>query len=164
MSAVGIWASTTVLIIYDQLHQQLPGCSSKPEYFFGFPVNCDAVLSSQYSTIDGIPLEFFAIIFFMVNLGLVLLLSFRGLTLDKIYPTVRNILRWWRYLGVIIVSILIYIEIFKVGAICLYCTTMHISIIADFGILTWFYYKKLIPLPPKKLKTNKIGSYKNIRK
>jgi uncharacterized membrane protein len=142
MSAFGLWASSMVLVIYQELHQQLPGCSANSNIF---RIDCNAVLSSPYSQIFGIPLEVFAVIYFIANLSLILLVSFGS---DRVYSVALKLLFGWRFLGLIIVPYLLTVELLIIKAICLYCTVMHISIIADFVIISYllFYKHSLSPI------------------
>lgn len=140
MSIIGLWASTMVLVIYNTLRQQLPFCTLPQSSSGGIQINCDKVLSSSYSTIDGIPLEVFAVAYFIVNLALIYMVGFGT---DRIYKAAFKTLFAWRFVGICIVPYLVVVELFFVKAICLYCTTMHAAIIIDFGIISYFlYYKK----------------------
>jgi uncharacterized membrane protein len=136
MSGFGLWASSMVLIIYQELHQQLPACSANSTFF---RIDCNAVLSSPYSQIFGIPLEVFAIVYFIANLGLILLVSFGN---EWIYPKALKILFGWRFLGLIIVPYLLTVELLIIKAICLYCTVMHVSILVDFVIISYLLFYK----------------------
>jgi uncharacterized membrane protein len=145
MSGFGLWASSMVLVIYQELHKQLPGCSTNSNIF---RIDCNAVLSSPYSQVFGIPLEVFAIAYFIANLALILLVSFGN---DWIYPKALKILFGWRFLGLIIVPYLLTVELLFIKAICLYCTVMHVSIIVDFVIISYllFYKHSLSPIQEK---------------
>jgi uncharacterized membrane protein len=136
MSSFGLWASSMVLVIYQELHQQLPACSASSSIF---RIDCNAVLSSPYSQIFGIPLEVFAIVYFILNLMLILMVSFGN---DWIYPKAMKILFGWRFLGLIIVPYLLTVELLIIKAICLYCTVMHVSIIVDFVIISYLLFYK----------------------
>jgi uncharacterized membrane protein len=140
MSIIGLWASSMVLIVYNTLHQTLPACTLSSPGSTGIVVNCNKVLSSPYSTIFGVPLEVFAVAYFIANLALIYLIGFGT---ERIYRTALKTLFVWRFLGICLVPYLIVVELFIVKAICLYCTTMHAAIIIDFGIISYFlYYKK----------------------
>ena len=139
MSVVGLWASSMVLIIYNTLHRQLPGCVISTGSSSGIQINCDKVLSSSYSTIFGIPLEAIAVGYFFVNLLLIYLVAFGS---KRLFNASFKTLFVWRFLGLCIVPYLITIELFVVKSICLYCTIMHTSIIIDFVIISYFLYYK----------------------
>jgi uncharacterized membrane protein len=135
MSAVGLWASSMVLVIFYTLHQQLPICPSGT--FFGIHFDCGAVLSSPYSTVFGVPLELFALFYFMVNLGMVYLIAFGSERASRISI---QALFGWRFIGVAIVPYLVFVELFLVKAICVYCTIMHVAIIADFVVISYLLF------------------------
>jgi uncharacterized membrane protein len=136
MSAVGLWASSMVLIIYQELHQQLPVCSASSSVF---RFDCDAVLGSRYSEVFGIPLEVFAVIYFVINLALIFTISFGS---DWIYPKALKILFGWRFIGLAIVPYLMIVEFLIIKAICIYCTIMHGTIIVDFAIISYLLFYK----------------------
>lgn len=155
MSLFGLWASSMVLIVYNTLRQTLPFCpiSQGP----GIALDCYAVLSSRYSQVFGIPLELFAVGYFIVNLLLVYLIAFGS---DRVFRTSLRTMFVWRFLGIVIVPYLVFVELFLVRAICIYCTIMHVAIIADFIIISYLlFYKRAFlgrtePAPSGSLKPN----------
>jgi uncharacterized membrane protein len=138
MSAFGLWASSMVVVVYYTLKQSLPFCPLQQGP--GIVVNCNAVLDSTYSMVFGIPLELFAVAYFVINILLVCLIAFGS---SSLFKTSLNILFGWRFLGIAIVPYLVFVELFLVKAICVYCTVMHVAIIADFLIISYLlFYKK----------------------
>ncbi len=138
LSAFGLWASSMVMIIYYTLKQTLPFCPLQQGP--GIVLNCEAVLSSRYSEIFGYPLELFAIAYFIINLLLVYFIAFGS---NRLFRISLKILFGWRFLGIVIVPYLVFVELFLIKAICVYCTIMHVAIIADFVIISYLlYYKK----------------------
>ena len=138
MSAFGLWASSMVIVVYYTLKQSLPFCPLQQGP--GIALNCYAVLDSSYSQVFGIPLELFAVAYFIINLLLVYFIAFGS---DRLFRTSLNTLFGWRFLGIAIVPYLVFVEIFLIKAICTYCTIMHVAIIADFLIISYLlYYKK----------------------
>ena len=138
MSVFGLWASSMVLIIYNTLKQSLPFCPVQQGP--GIVLNCDSVLSSRYSQVFGIPLELFAVAYFIMNLLLVYFIAFGS---HRLFRASLNILFGWRFLGIAIVPYLVFVELFLIKAICVYCTIMHVAIIADFVIISYLlFYKK----------------------
>jgi uncharacterized membrane protein len=137
MSLFGLWASSMVLVVYYFLKQALPFCpqSTGP----GIVLNCDAVLSSSYSQIFGIPLELFAVVYFVVNIVLVFLIAFGR---QSVFERSLDVLFVWRFIGILIVPYLIFVELFLLKAICVYCTIMHTAIIADFIIISYLLFYK----------------------
>jgi uncharacterized membrane protein len=138
MSLVGITASGMVFYIYDTLHQQLPMCT-EPIKFLGAVIDCNTVLSSHYNTVFGINLDLLAIAYFFVNLGLVFAVAFGS---NWLFGKALRILFVWRFLGLLIVPYLMTLEFVVLKAICVYCTIMHISILVDFVIVTYFLFWK----------------------
>lgn len=140
MSIFGLWASSMVLVIYYYLGQALPLCPSGTETWYGLAINCNVVLGSRYSQIYGIPLELFAVAYFIVNLVLVYLIAFGS---ESVFRTSLTILFGWRFIGLVIVPYLVSVELFILKAICVYCTIMHVAIVVDFIIISYFlFYKK----------------------
>jgi uncharacterized membrane protein len=133
MSLVGLAASTFVFIIYNTLRQLPPGCPVKPTGW----IDCAAVLSSSYSQVLGIPLELFAIGYFIVSLVLVFIIAFGK---EALYRISFRMLFFWRFVGVPLVIYLIGIEVLVIHAICIYCTVMHAAIIIDFAIISYFVF------------------------
>jgi len=98
-------------------------------HFIGFapacpvtgPVNCEAVLSSAYAVIAGtaVPTSAAGIAWFAVS------------ALIWTRP-VGSAQLAWSGLGVITVLYLVFIEIVRVGAVCLWCTAAHVLVVALF--------------------------------
>ena len=135
MSAVGIWASGTVLVIFYTLNQTLPLCPTGT--YWGIRLDCGYVLSSSYSKVFGVPLELLAVVYFLVNIGMVCVIAFGS---DRAAKTTVNVLFAWRFLGVAIVPYLVFVELFLLHAICVYCTIMHAAILIDFVVISYLLY------------------------
>jgi len=135
MSAVGIWASGTVLVLFYTLNQQLPLCPTGN--YWGIRLDCGYVLSSSYSVVFGVPLELFALAYFLVNVGMVYIIAFGS---DRAARTMVNALFAWRFIGVAIVPYLVFVELFILHAICVYCTIMHAAILIDFAVISYLLY------------------------
>jgi uncharacterized membrane protein len=87
----------------------------------GATVNCEAVLSSPYAVIAGtsIPTSAAGIIWFAVSAALWI----RG---D------RRVQLGWSAIGMLTVLYLVFIEIVRIGAICVWCTAAHILVLGIF--------------------------------
>jgi len=131
MSLFGLAAASEVLITYYYLGQSLPLCT--PGSFF----DCAKVLGSSYSVVFGIPLEMGAVVYFVVNLALVYVIAFGR---SSLFHRALSVLFVWRFLGLMIVPYLVVIELFVLHAVCIYCTMMHIAIVADFIIISYLLY------------------------
>jgi len=138
MSIFGLWASLMVVIIFYTLHDSLPLCV-EPQKIFGITIDCATVLESKYSSVFGAPLELLAVVYFVINLALIYLVSFAS---DALSRTSLRVLFVWRFIGLAIVPYLVSLEVFVLKAICIYCTMMHVAIIVDFCIITYFLFIK----------------------
>ena len=140
MSIFGLWASSMVLVVYYTLGQQLPACKLPTPGTIA--VDCQAVLSSPYSSIFGVPLELLAVFYFIINLAFIYLIGFGP---ERIFRVSFRTLFIWRFVGLAMVPYLLFVELGILRAICIYCTMMHIAIVVDFGIISYLlFYKKSI--------------------
>ena len=135
MSAVGFVASSYVLIVFYTLHQTLV-CRPSGSYF-GIQLDCGAVLDSPYSKILGVPLELLALAYFMVNMAMVYVIAFGS---DRAFRFSLQALFLWRFIGVAIVPYLVFVELFLLHAICIYCTLMHVAILIDFVVISYLLF------------------------
>jgi uncharacterized membrane protein len=139
MSAVGVWASGTVLVIFYTLNGQLPLCPtgtySTP--FGPIRLDCGEVLSSSYSKVFGVPLEILALVYFFVNIGMVFVIAFGS---ERIARTSFRALFAWRFIGLMMVPYLMFVEFFLLHAICVYCTIMHAAILIDFVVISYLLF------------------------
>ena len=135
MSIIGLAAASEVVITYNIMNQAPPFC--KAGSILGISLDCETVLGSKYSEIFGVPLELFAVVYFVINLFLVYLVSFGG---DNVFGRALGILFAWRFVGLMIVPYLVFIELFVLKAVCVYCTTMHVAIVADFIVISYFLF------------------------
>lgn len=141
MSIFGLAAASTILVTFYELKTAPPFCTAGS--VGGVALNCNVVLGSRFSQFFGIPLEFFAAGYFVVNVVLVLFIAFGS---ERVFEGSLNLLFGWRFLGLIFVPYLVSIEFFVLRAICIYCTMMHVAIVADFAVITYFlFYKKSFP-------------------
>jgi uncharacterized membrane protein len=84
-------------------------------------IDCEAVVTSQWSTIFGVPVPVLGLVFFAGMLPLQLPASWRSQL-------------WWvrvaRMAGSVVsigmILWLVYVELFLVGRICLWCTSVHV--------------------------------------
>jgi uncharacterized membrane protein len=80
-------------------------------------VDCASVLDSPYSTVAGVPVSAFGIVWFAVLLVLTRLRS--------------PLLRPWVWIGAAVVVVLVYTELFVVGAVCLWCSAVHVLVLGS---------------------------------
>jgi uncharacterized membrane protein len=95
-------------------------------------VNCAKVTTSSYATIMGVPLAVLGLIYFVVMLPLQLPVAWQSQN-----PWLRGGRLALSASGIVMIFWLIYVELFKLNAICLYCTGVHIVTLSLF-ILTVF--------------------------
>jgi|APSaa5957512576_1039674.scaffolds.fasta_scaffold73983_2 uncharacterized membrane protein len=95
-------------------------------------ISCEKISTSKYAVFFGVPVAILGIFFFLISLLLVT-------NLNK-NPNSTAYLLTWNSIGIIFMAYLILAE-FLVKSICLWCTAIHLIIIADF-ILMFKLHKK----------------------
>ncbi len=90
-------------------------------------VNCERVLSSSYSVVPGtaIPISVPGLLWFCA-------LSVLAFFAWRVWPERRSLLIAevaWSSLGLLTVLYLIYAEIVRLDAICVWCTSLHVIIL-----------------------------------
>lgn len=128
----GLISSLLVVYLFYMLGQLPPGCYADVEILPGVTADCVKVLKSEYAYIGPFPLDVLAAVWFMVNIGAVLWMYF------TLSAAAMGFIWWWRLLGLAVVPYLVYLELAVLKAVCIYCTVMHVMIIADFLIITLF--------------------------
>ncbi len=111
LSILGIVISVYLLIVH---YSNIPIACPQTTL-----VNCDLVLKSSYAVLFGIPMPFYGIFFFLVSIFFLNRIKF---------------LIWWLSIGIIFVFYLLYTELFRLHAICLWCTSVHIIVFVMFFI------------------------------
>ncbi len=84
-------------------------------------VNCLAVTTSAYSKVAGVPVAVLGLVFFAVMVVLQLPTAWRRK--DHFTRTVRMA---WSFVGLGTVFYLLFTELFRIDAICLWCTAVHL--------------------------------------
>jgi len=113
------------------------------EHYFGGGVKClitegcDTVLQSAYSQIWGIPVSVFGVLFYA---GMFVVIN-----LSDSYKNVltSRLLLFGSIAGFLVSTVLLYLQIYVIEAICFYCIISFISSTSIF-ILTLFYLKTSI--------------------
>jgi uncharacterized membrane protein len=84
-------------------------------------INCAKVVTSSYSVIAGVPVPVAGLLFFV---------GMAGLCSPWAWRSPQPVLRWVRMVGaatgVVTVAWLIYAELFRLDALCLWCTSVHV--------------------------------------
>jgi uncharacterized membrane protein len=95
-------------------------------------VNCQKVTTSEASTVFGVPMAIFGVLFFAAMLLAGLPSAWRS-------PSIA--LRRGRVAlaaaGAASVIYLVYVELFVVDALCLWCTAVHAAALAGLGIISF---------------------------
>ena len=94
-------------------------------------VNCQKVTTSSYSHVLGIPVALLGAVYFVVMTVLVLPPAWRA-------GPLRPVRLLGAVVGMISVLYLVWAELFQIGAICLYCTAVHVCTLALFGGVLWY--------------------------
>ena len=93
-------------------------------------VNCTLVTTSSWSVMLGVP---------VAVLGLVWALAMAALTTPWAWRAEPPWVAGTRFVlagaGAAMVVYLIYVELFRIGAVCLWCTAVHLTAIGLFGVV-----------------------------
>jgi uncharacterized membrane protein len=84
-------------------------------------VDCLAVTTSTYSEVAGVPVAVLGLVFFAVMLVLQL-----PATWDRGGRLIRAARLAWSVVGLGTAVYLLYTELFRIDAICLWCTAVHV--------------------------------------
>jgi uncharacterized membrane protein len=91
-------------------------------------INCLKVTTSSYSKVLGIPVSDLGLLFFVVMTVLSLPVLWRRTSLLLVRVVAAAV-------GVLSVFYLVWAELFRLDAICLWCTGVHVLTLALFGIV-----------------------------
>jgi uncharacterized membrane protein len=91
-------------------------------------VNCLKVTTSRWSTMIGVPVAVLGLAFFVGMTALLLLPATRVVLALRVVGVTA---------GVAMVLYLVYVELFRVDAVCLWCTGVHLCALALFGLVLW---------------------------
>jgi uncharacterized membrane protein len=93
-------------------------------------VNCTLVTTSSWSVVLGVPVAVLGLAWSLAMAGLTLPWSWRSRSagLDRARIGLAGI-------GAVTVVYLVYVELFRVGAICLWCTAIHVLAVSLFAVV-----------------------------
>jgi uncharacterized membrane protein len=93
-------------------------------------VNCALVTTSSWSTLLGVPLALLGLLWAVAMTALSTPWAWRSRAyrLDRVRLTLSAV-------GALAVMYLVYVELFEIGAICLWCTAMHVTAVGLFGVI-----------------------------
>ena len=106
--------------------------SSRPSYACpeSATINCLKVTTSRWSHVGPIPVAVLGLVFFAGMTALCIPPAWRVRLLDRIRIAGAG-------LGVVVALLLVWIELFEVDAICLYCTAVHICTVLLLASVLW---------------------------
>jgi uncharacterized membrane protein len=90
-------------------------------------INCQKVTSSSYSHLLGVPVALGGALYFLVMVALVSPPAWRVPVLDRVRVVAAGV-------GVLAVLYLVWAELLRIDAICLWCTVVHLVAVALFAI------------------------------
>jgi uncharacterized membrane protein len=93
-------------------------------------INCQKVTTSKWSHIAGIPVAVLGLVFFVVLVALFSPPAWRRRSLDIVRVGATGV-------GVLSALYLVWIELYRVNAICLWCTAVHVCTLILFGLALW---------------------------
>jgi len=100
-------------------------------------VNCQRVTTSEQATVLGIPWAAIGTAYFVAMLVLVLPPVWR---LED--PRIRLLRVGLAAAGSVSVMYLVFVELFVVDAICLWCTAAHVAALGLFGLIAMLYARE----------------------
>ena len=101
-------------------------------------INCTKVTTSSYSHVLGVPVALIGLGYFVVMSVLVSPPAWQHAALRPIRLPAAGV-------GVASVIYLIWVELFRLEAICLWCTAVHVSTVALFGAVVWYSLERTEP-------------------
>ena len=93
-------------------------------------VNCTLVTTSSWSVVAGVPLALLGLVWGAVITALTVPWAWRARAawVDRLRLALAGA-------GAAMVLYLVYVELFRIGAICLWCTAMHFTAVCLFGVV-----------------------------
>jgi uncharacterized membrane protein len=93
-------------------------------------VNCALVTTSSWSVVLGVPLAVLGLVWAVAMAALTVPWSWRSQA-----PWVDRVRLALSAAGATMVLCLVYVELFRIGAVCLWCTAMHVIAVSLFGLV-----------------------------
>jgi uncharacterized membrane protein len=93
-------------------------------------INCTKVTTSKWSHVAGVPVAVLGLVFFVAMVALCSPYAWHRAALDQVRVAAASV-------GVLSALYLVWIELFKVDAICLWCTAVHVCTLVLFAVALW---------------------------
>ncbi len=106
-------------------------------------VDCTKVTTSSWAYIFGIPVAFLGLVFFVVTIGLMLPSTWR-----RPEPWLDRVRLAWMTVGLAMVLYLVWAEFFQIGAICSWCTVVHVI---TFALWVFVLFGQILSEPADQL-------------
>lgn len=126
VAAAIVGIADTLYLSWNHLMGTLPSCS--------LVEGCGVVLNSPYAEVFGEPLAYFGLIFYVYLLGLALLLAY-----DPYSKGLRLGMLIYAAIGVLCSVAFVYMWIFLIHAICIYCVISAVTTATVFGLALWHF-------------------------
>ncbi len=123
LAACGVGLAVAAYLTYDHFAGAPLACPDTGT------INCAKVTTSSYSVIFGMPVAVLGLAFFAVMT--VLQLPRMWASLDR---RIRLARMAWATFGMGTALWLVYAELFRIDAICLYCTAVHVLTLVVFAV------------------------------
>lgn len=94
-------------------------------------INCAKVTTSSYSHVAGVPVALAGLLYFVVMVALLTPAAWRVRALDPVRVAGAVV-------GVLSVFYLVWAELFRIDAICLWCSVVHLCTVVMFGGIVWY--------------------------
>jgi uncharacterized membrane protein len=132
---VGLAAATYLTVE----HYRSPTTFACPDHG---AINCAKVTTSSYSHVAGVPVAVAGLAYFVVMIALVSPWAWRVRRLDVLRVAGAVV-------GIISVVYLVWAELFRIDALCLWCTAVHICTLAMLAGIAWYTvgYRPAHPSP-----------------
>ncbi len=130
-----IGLADTAYLTYHRLLGSVPACYLSPVPL----VNCDPVLTSSFAVFLGIPLAVYGFVYYLLVFSLALAsfkINHHRLDLALFVLTGA---------GLAVSLFLLYLQLFVIGSVCLFCTLSGLTNLALFCLSLWLFMMKLLP-------------------
>jgi len=95
---------------------------------------CNTVARSPYAKIFGVPMSYFGLIFYLYMLGLAAFLAFDPYSRGQRYAALL-----YTFIGVCYSAYSLYLQLFVIHAVCIYCLTSVLATMLLFGLALWHF-------------------------
>jgi uncharacterized membrane protein len=116
-----------------ELQGELPSC--------GPLKGCEVVAASEYARIGGVPVAVFGVI---LSISL-FVLAIAWTRTDRIELLAAHY--GLSLLGVVFELYFTYLELFVIGAVCVWCASYGLSLLARFGVALWVWRRRARDVP-----------------